>query len=70
MDAYRVIRHPGDEDEEARWACGARRQQGPVEITSGPAPVVLHHTADLAVCVVRGRKVFIPPLVGVASRFA
>ena len=41
MDAYRVIRHPGDEDEGARWACGARRQRGPVEIASGPAPAVL-----------------------------
>ena len=41
MDAYRVIRHPGDEDDGARWACGARRQRGPVEIASGPAPTVL-----------------------------
>ena len=41
MDAYRVIRHPGDEDEGARWACGARRQRGPVEIASGSAPAVL-----------------------------
>ena len=41
MDAYRVIRHPGDEDEGARWAGGARQQQGPVEIASGPAPVAL-----------------------------
>ena len=39
--AYRVIRHPGDEDEGARWACGERRQQRPVEIASGPAPAVL-----------------------------
>ena len=36
MDAYRVIRHPGDEDEGARWACRARQQWGPVEIASGP----------------------------------
>ena len=41
MDAYRVIRHPGEEDERARWACGARRQRGPVKIASGPAPAVL-----------------------------
>ena len=41
MDAYRVIRHPGDEDERARWACRARQQRGPVEIASGPAPAVL-----------------------------
>ena len=41
MDAYRVIRHPGDEDEGARWACRARQQRGPVEIASGLAPVVL-----------------------------
>ena len=26
MDAYRVIRHPGDEGEGARWACRARQQ--------------------------------------------
>ena len=41
MDTYRVIRHPGDEDEGARWACRARQQRGPVEIASGPAPAVL-----------------------------
>ena len=41
MDAYRVIRHPGDEDEGARVACRARQQRGPVEIASGPAPAVL-----------------------------
>ena len=35
MNAYRVIRHPGDEDEGARWACRARQQRGPVEIASG-----------------------------------
>ena len=68
MDAYRVIRHPGDEDEGARWACGARRRV-PVEIASGPAPVVLCLGANLAVRVVRGRNPFIPPLVGAASRF-
>ena len=41
MDAYRVICHPGDEDEGARWACGARQQRGPVEVASGLAPAVL-----------------------------
>ena len=41
MDTYRVIRHRGDEDEGARWACGARQQRGPVEIASGPSPAVL-----------------------------
>ena len=41
MDAYRVIRRPGDEDEGARWACRAQQQRGPVEIASGPAPAVL-----------------------------
>ena len=41
MDAYRVIYHPGDEDEGARWACTARQQRGPVEIASGPASAVL-----------------------------
>ena len=41
MDVYRVIRHPGDEDEGARWAFRARQQRGPVEIISGPAPAVL-----------------------------
>ena len=41
MDAYRVIRHPGDEDEGARWACRARQQRGPVEIASRLAPAIL-----------------------------
>ena len=41
MDAYRVIRHSGDGDEGARWACRARQQRGSVEIASGPAPAVL-----------------------------
>ena len=41
MDAYRVICHPGDEDERARWARRARQQRGPVGIASGPAPAVL-----------------------------
>ena len=41
MDTYRVIRHPGDEDEGARWACRARQQRGLVEIASRSAPAVL-----------------------------
>ena len=41
MDTYRVIRHRGDEDKGARWACRAWQQRGPVEIASGPAPAVL-----------------------------
>ena len=41
MDTYRVIRHPGDEGEGARWECRAQQQRGPVEIASGQAPVVL-----------------------------
>ena len=41
MDAYRVVRHPSDEDEGARWACRARQQQGQVEIASGPTPAFL-----------------------------
>ena len=41
MDAYRVIGHPGDEDDGARWACRARQQWGPVEIASGPTSAVL-----------------------------
>ena len=40
MDTYRVIRHLGDEDEGARWVCGARQQRGPVENAWGPAPTV------------------------------
>ena len=41
MDAYRVICHPDNEDEGARWARGAQRQRGPVEITSRSAPATL-----------------------------
>ena len=41
VNAYRVICHPGDEDEGVRWVCRARQQMGPVEIASAPAPVVL-----------------------------
>ena len=41
MDAYGVIRHPGYEDEGARWACGARRQRGSVEIALRPALAVM-----------------------------
>ena len=37
MDAYRVICHPGDEDEGVRWACRAQQQRRSVEIVSGPA---------------------------------
>ena len=40
MDAYRVICHPGDEDEGARRACRARQQRGPVEILPWPARLV------------------------------
>ena len=43
MDTYRVIRHPGDEDEGALWACRARQQRGSVEIASGTALAVLRH---------------------------
>ena len=57
MDAYRVIRHPGDEDEGARWACRARQQRGPVEIASGPAPAVL-----------RLGRAWLPAPVGAVSR--
>ena len=38
MDAYRVIRHPGDEEEAARWACRAGQQRGPVEIAYAYGP--------------------------------
>ena len=41
MDAYRVIRRPGHEDEGAWWAFRARQQWGPVEIASGPTPADL-----------------------------
>ena len=41
MDAYQVIRHPGDKDEGAQWVCRARQQRWPVEIASGPALAVL-----------------------------
>ena len=41
QDAYQVIRHPGDEDEGARWAFRAPQQWGPVEIALGPTPAVL-----------------------------
>ena len=40
MDAYRVIRYSGDEDEGARWACRARQQRGPVEIATDDGRVV------------------------------
>ena len=70
MDAYRVIRYPGEEDKGARYACGVRLQRGPVEIASGPAPTALRLGVDLAVRVFQGRNIFIRPLVGAASRFA
>ena len=41
MDACGVIRHPGDEDEGARWVCGAQQERGPAKFASGPAPAVL-----------------------------
>ena len=41
MDAYRVIRQPGDEDEGARWACRARQQRWLVEIASRPTSAAL-----------------------------
>ena len=41
MNTYRVICHPGDKGEGARWACRARQQRGLVEIASEPARVVL-----------------------------
>ena len=68
MDAYRVIRHSGDEDEGARWACRARQQRGDSRncigaYTRGPASL-----ADLAVRVDQARNLLIPPLVRVASR--
>ena len=54
MDAYQVIRHPGDDDEGARWACRARQQQGPVEIASGPAAAVLRLRRTLLSASFRG----------------
>ena len=63
------IRHPGDEDEGARWACRAtatgvsRNRIG--ACTRGPA-----YRADSAVRIDRGRNLLIPPLIGAASRLA
>ena len=34
------MRHTDDEDKEARWASGAKQRGGPVEIASGPTPLV------------------------------
>ena len=68
MDAYRVIRHPGDEDEGARWACRAQQQRGPVEIASGPAPTVLRLGRIWLSASIGGRNLSLPPLVGAASR--
>ena len=61
MDTYRVIRHPGNEDEGARWACRARQQRGPVEIASGPAPVILRLGRTwLSASFGRGIALFLP----------
>ena len=61
MDAYRVIRHPGDEEEGARWACRARQQRGPVEIASEPAPTVLRlGRTGLSVSTGEGIFLFLP----------
>ena len=60
MDAYRVIRHPGDEDEGARWACRARQQRGPVEIASGPALAVLRLRRTLSASFRGGIALFLP----------
>ena len=64
MDAYRVIRHPCDEDEGARWTCRARQQLGPVEIASGPALAVLRLGRTwLSASIGGGIFLFIPWLV-------
>ena len=70
MDDSRGIRHPGDEDEGARWACGVRQQLGPVEIASGPAPTVLRLVQTRLSASFGGGIFFIAPLVGAASRCA
>ena len=62
MDAYRVIRHPGDEDEGARWACRARQQRGPVEIASGLAPAVLRPGRTWLSASTGGEILFLPRL--------
>ena len=68
MDAHRVIHHPGDEDDGARWACGARQQRGPVEIASGSAPVVLRlGRTRLSLSIGEGIFLFLPWLTRVAS---
>ena len=68
MDAYRVIRHPADEDEGARWACRARQQRGPVEIASGPTPAALRLGRTwLSASTGRGIFLFLPWLARVAS---
>ena len=68
MDTYRVIRHPGDEDEEARWACRAWQQRGPVEIASGPTPAVLRLGQTwLSTSTGGGIFLFLPWLAGLAG---
>ena len=68
MDAYRVIRHPGDEDVGAQWACRARQQRGPVEIASRPVLTVLRLGRTWLSASTGGRNPLIPPLVVAASR--
>ena len=72
MDVYRVIRHPGDEDERAWWACEVRWQREPVEIASGPAPEVLRLGRTWLSASFRGRILLFLPwmvrLVGLHNR--
>ena len=61
MNAYRVIRYPGNEDEGARWACRARQQRGQVEIASGLASAVLRlGRTRLSASTVGGIFLFLP----------
>ena len=55
------IRHPGDEDEQTRWACRTRKQRGPVKIASGPAPVVLRLRRTWLPASTRGGIFLFPP---------
>ena len=70
MDAYRVIRHPSDEDEGARWACRARQQRRPVEIASGPASAVQRLGRTWPSASIEGGIFLFLPLFGTASRLA